>query len=236
MTEASPFVLRYEDDPDHPGWKLLADSTDPTRFNSLLGTASSALKVDGEIARVRMMPRASAFEPARPRPWRRAARLHRRRAVRRRRGFGLLTAGGAVTLDLSTQFIGAAGSASRSRRGSNCCAKPAGCCSCAGWSCRTTSDDRQLLRHAAQDDRRRRRVAAMSQRSLAAYDALGRRRANCAPIPNRPPPPTRLDALPRAARGAPPSAAACCGGCWAQARRRRAASICGAASGAASRC
>lgn len=97
-----PF-FSFEDDPDAPGWKLWK-ATDPTRFNTLLGTLS--VRVDGTLARVRMTPE------------------HRHSNLRDHvhggallgfidmamfagcRGLGLLTAGAAVTLDLSTQFIG----------------------------------------------------------------------------------------------------------------------------------
>ena len=73
-------------------------------------------RVDGPVARVRMDAGASPFQPARPRPWRRAARLHRRRAVRRRRGFGLITAGSGGDARSHTQFIGG-GSDRRAARG-----------------------------------------------------------------------------------------------------------------------
>ncbi|UIJ45942.1 PaaI family thioesterase [Sphingomonas cannabina] len=104
MSEQPPF-FSYEDDPDQPGWKLWK-ATDPTRFNTLLGPLS--VRVDGGIARVRMMPE------------------HRHSNLRDHvhggallgfidvamfagcRGFGVLNAGGAVTLDLSAQFIGGA--------------------------------------------------------------------------------------------------------------------------------
>jgi uncharacterized protein (TIGR00369 family) len=104
VSEQHPF-FSYEDDPDQPGWKLWK-ATDPTRFNTLLGALS--VRVDGAIARVRMMPE------------------HRHSNLRDHvhggallgfidvamfagcRGFGVLNAGGAVTLDLSAQFIGGA--------------------------------------------------------------------------------------------------------------------------------
>lgn len=104
LPETSPFFT-YQDDPFNPGWKLWA-ATDPTRFNTLLGPLS--VRVDGSIARVRMMPE------------------HRHSNLRDHvhggallgfidvamfagcRGFGVLTAGAAVTLDLSVQFLGGA--------------------------------------------------------------------------------------------------------------------------------
>lgn len=100
--DASPFFT-YADDPANPGWKLW-QATDPTRFNSLLGELS--VRLDGEIARVRMTPE------------RRHSNLRDHvhggallgfidmAMFAACRGFGVLTAGAAVTLDLSTQFIG----------------------------------------------------------------------------------------------------------------------------------
>ena len=100
--DTSPF-FSYRDDPTNPGWKLWAAS-DPTRFNSLLGELS--VKLEGEIARVRMTPE------------RRHSNLRDHvhggallgfidmAMFAACRGFGVTTAGSAVTLDLSTQFIG----------------------------------------------------------------------------------------------------------------------------------
>ena len=102
MQPASPFFT-YTDDPDNPGWKLW-EPTDPTRFNSLMGPLS--VRVDGEIARVRMTPE------------RRHSNLRDHvhggallgfidiAMFAACRGFGVLKAGAAVTLDLSAQFIG----------------------------------------------------------------------------------------------------------------------------------
>lgn len=101
-SDASPFFT-YRDDPANPGWKLW-EATDPTRFNSLLGQLS--VRVDGDIAKVRMTPE------------RRHSNLRDHvhggallgfidmAMFAACRGFGVLTAGAAVTLDLSTQFIG----------------------------------------------------------------------------------------------------------------------------------
>jgi acyl-coenzyme A thioesterase PaaI-like protein len=89
--------------PGQSGWRYWRPS-DPTRFNSLLGPIS--YRVEGEVARVRLTPE------------------HRHSNVRNAvhggvtlafidvalfaaaRGFGLVTAGTAVTLGLDTQFIG----------------------------------------------------------------------------------------------------------------------------------
>ena len=101
MTDQSAFIDTVH--PDHPGWRTWS-LTDPTRFNTLLGPM--LFRVDGPIARVRMTPE------------------HRHSNLRDHvhggallafidvalfaasRGFGLITAGTAVTLDLNTQFIG----------------------------------------------------------------------------------------------------------------------------------
>lgn len=89
--------------PGQPGWRTWTIA-DPTRFNSLLGPLSYC--IEGDIARVRMLPE------------------HRHSNLRDHvhggallafidvalfaaaRGFGVITVGTAVTLDLSTQFIG----------------------------------------------------------------------------------------------------------------------------------
>ena len=94
----------YADDPAEPGWKRW-QFRDPTRFNAFIEPLF--VRVDGEIARVRMHPRRD--------------HTNMRDAVHggallgfmdvalfaASRGFGVLGAGGAVTLDLSAQFIGA---------------------------------------------------------------------------------------------------------------------------------
>ena len=88
----------------HPGWRtwVLAD---PTRFNDLLGPLM--YRVDGERVRVRMTPerRHSNLGDA----------VHGGALLgfidvalfAAARGFGVLSAGRALTLDLSTQFIAA---------------------------------------------------------------------------------------------------------------------------------
>lgn len=82
-------------------WEL----TDSTRFNSLFGPF--LLKVEGRSARVRMTPQ--------PIHTNLSGRIHGGALLgfidialfAASRGFGLIEAGTAVTLDLSTQFIGA---------------------------------------------------------------------------------------------------------------------------------
>lgn len=102
MSDNTPF-FSYEDDPANPGWKLWR-AVDPSRFNSQLGQLS--VKLDGDLARVRMTPE------------RRHSNLRDHvhggallgfvdvAMFAACRGFGVLSAGAAVTLDLSTQFIG----------------------------------------------------------------------------------------------------------------------------------
>ena len=93
----------YEDHPDHPGW-MRWGFRDPTRYNSFLGEL--IVRVEAGRARVRMTPE------------RRHSNLSDRvhggallgfidvALFAASRGFGLIEAGTAVTLDLSTQFIG----------------------------------------------------------------------------------------------------------------------------------
>ena len=102
MTDPAPF-FSYAEDPADPGWTLW-QASDPTRFNSLLGPLS--VRLDGAVARVRMTPE------------RRHANLRDQvhggallgfidmAMFAACRGFGVLSAGAAVTLDLNTQFIG----------------------------------------------------------------------------------------------------------------------------------
>jgi len=101
--EARPATFLYEEDPDHPGW-MRWGFTDPTRYNSFLGPM--LVKVEGGIAHVRMTPE------------RRHSNLRDNvhggamlgfidvALFAASRSFGLITAGTAVTLDLSVQFIG----------------------------------------------------------------------------------------------------------------------------------
>ena len=101
MTESPLFT--YDDDPALPGWKRW-QLRDDTRFNAFLGPLH--VRVEEGAARVRMMPE------------------HQHSNMRENvhggallgfmdvalfaaaRGLGVLSAGGAVTLDLSAQFIG----------------------------------------------------------------------------------------------------------------------------------
>jgi uncharacterized protein (TIGR00369 family) len=98
----NPFFT-YEDDPDAPGWKRW-QFRDSTRFNSFLEPL--LVKVQDGIARVRMMPR---HEHSNMRNDVHGGALLGFMDVALfagARGLGVLQAGGAVTLDLSAQFIG----------------------------------------------------------------------------------------------------------------------------------
>ena len=104
MTEDSTFAVIYADDPDLPGWKRW-EFLDSSRFNSFLEPVH--VRVEDAVARVRMMP------------------LQMHSNLRDRvhggallgfmdislfaagRAFGALQAAGAMTVDLSAQFIDA---------------------------------------------------------------------------------------------------------------------------------
>ena len=103
MDEQSP-AFHLEDDPDQPGWKRW-QFRDPTRFNAFIEPLY--VRMDGEVARVRMLPRR---EHSNMRDAVHGGALLGFMDVAlfaASRGFGVLSAGGAVTLDLSAQFIGA---------------------------------------------------------------------------------------------------------------------------------
>jgi len=97
----APFT--YEDDPDLAGWKRW-QFRDATRYNAFLEPLQ--VRVEGEIVRVRMSPR---HEHSNMRGDVHGGALLGFMDVAlfaAARGFGVLSAGGAVTLDLSAQFIG----------------------------------------------------------------------------------------------------------------------------------
>jgi len=99
----APPAFTFEDDPAEPGWKRW-QFRDATRYNAFLEPL--LVKVEGEIARVRMMPR---HEHSNMRDHVHGGVLLGFMDVAlfaASRGFGVLSAGGAVTLDLSAQFIG----------------------------------------------------------------------------------------------------------------------------------
>ena len=102
MTDQPPFS--YDEDPAEPGWHRW-QFRDPTRFNSFVEPLH--VRVEGEIARVRMLPR---HEHSNMRDHVHGGALLGFMDVAlfaAARGFGILASGGAVTLDLSAQFIGA---------------------------------------------------------------------------------------------------------------------------------
>ena len=100
MTEPA-FI--YEDDPAEPGWKRW-QFNDRSRYNAFLEPL--LVRVEDGIARVRMMPR---HEHSNMREAVHGGALLGFMDVAlfaASRGLGVLSAGGAVTLDLSAQFIG----------------------------------------------------------------------------------------------------------------------------------
>jgi uncharacterized protein (TIGR00369 family) len=93
----------YDEDPDAPGW-MRWQFRDSTRFNAFLEPLQ--VRIEDGIARVRMMPRQ---EHSNMRDNVHGGALLGFMDVAlfaASRGFGALSAGGAVTLDLSAQFIG----------------------------------------------------------------------------------------------------------------------------------
>ena len=103
MGEAVTPVFAYEDDPDLPGWKRW-QFRDATRYNAFLEPLH--VRVEGDVARVRMLPQR---QHSNMRDHVHGGALLGFMDVAlfaSARGFGVLGAGGAVTLDLSAQFIG----------------------------------------------------------------------------------------------------------------------------------
>ncbi len=103
MTDTPSPVFSYEDDPELPGWKRW-QFRDTTRYNAFIEPLH--VRVEGDIARVRMLPR---HEHSNMRDNVHGGALLGFMDVAlfaASRGFGVLGAGGAVTLDLSAQFIG----------------------------------------------------------------------------------------------------------------------------------
>ena len=97
-----PDGFLFEEDPDNPGW-MQWGFRDPTRFNSMMGPM--IVRLEGDTACVRLKPE------------RRHSNLSDHvhggallgfidiALFGAARAFGLITAGTAVTLDLSVQFI-----------------------------------------------------------------------------------------------------------------------------------
>ena len=105
MTQLTPGFL-HEPDPDHPGW-MRWGFRDRTRFTGLLGRMIVRLEADGRV-RMRAFPDRSHSNLG--------DAVHGGALLgyidvslfATSRAHGLVDAGVAVTLDLSTQFIGAA--------------------------------------------------------------------------------------------------------------------------------
>lgn len=103
MTEMSFF--HYEDLPGEPGWKRW-ELQDPTRFNALLGPL--AVKLEDGYARVRMTPQRQHSNLRDSIHGGATLAFIDIALFAAARCFGVLEVAGAVTLDLSTQFIGGA--------------------------------------------------------------------------------------------------------------------------------
>ena len=105
MNPAEAPAFTYEDDPELPGWKRWSIN-DPTRFNAVFGPLS--VKIEDGVARVRIVPQ----------PMHSNLRDHVHGGAllgfidmaifAAARSFGVVVAGTAATLDLSTQFIAGA--------------------------------------------------------------------------------------------------------------------------------
>jgi acyl-coenzyme A thioesterase PaaI-like protein len=104
LSDSAP-AFTFGDDPDNPGWSRWAIS-DTTRFNSLFGPLS--VKIDEGIARVRFTPEHIHTNLR--------GHVHGGALLgfidmamfAAGRSFGVLSAGTAATLDLTTQFIAGA--------------------------------------------------------------------------------------------------------------------------------
>lgn len=100
MTESPAFV--YDDDPELPGWKRW-QFRDATRFNVFIEPLH--VRVDDGIARVRMLPRRDHSNMRDTVHGGALLGFMDVALFAAARGFGVLGAGGAVTVDLSAQFI-----------------------------------------------------------------------------------------------------------------------------------
>jgi acyl-coenzyme A thioesterase PaaI-like protein len=100
--EADPH-FHYEPDPDHPGWSTWK-LRDETRYNALLG--KMLVRQDGDLARVRMFPERKHSNLADIVHGAVTLGFIDVSLFAAARVFGALGSGPALTLDLSTQFIG----------------------------------------------------------------------------------------------------------------------------------
>lgn len=104
MVDPQPRFI-HEPDPEHPGW-MRWELSDPTRFNARLGRVIVRLDADGRV-RMRSFPGREQSNIS--------GRVHGGALLglidialfATARMHGILEAGTAVTVDLSTQFIGA---------------------------------------------------------------------------------------------------------------------------------
>ncbi|MCP3733703.1 PaaI family thioesterase [Sphingomonas sp. RP10(2022)] len=103
MTDQPSPVFSYEDDSDLPGWKRW-QVRDATRYNAFIEPLH--VRVEGDIARVRMMPRHDHSNMRNQVHGGALLGFMDVALFAAARGFGVIGAGGAVTLDLSAQFIG----------------------------------------------------------------------------------------------------------------------------------
>ena len=111
MTDQAKPEFLYEEHPDHPGW-MRWGFRDATRYNAFLGDmlvrleGADATGGAGRIARVRMTPEHRHSNLANVVHGGAMLGFIDVSLFAAARGFGLIEAGTAVTLDLNTHFIG----------------------------------------------------------------------------------------------------------------------------------
>ena len=103
MSDQLGALFSYDDDPHEPGWKRW-QFRDPARFNAFLEPLH--VRVEDDIARVRMTPRHEHGNMLDTVHGEALLGFMDVALFAGARGLGVLQAGGAVTLDLSAQFIG----------------------------------------------------------------------------------------------------------------------------------
>lgn len=104
MPDPHPAFI-HEPDPDHPGW-MRWELSDPTRFNALLGKIIVRKDEDGRV-RMRSFPERAQSNLADKVHGGALLGLIDIALFATSRMHGIIEAGTSVTLDLSTQFIGA---------------------------------------------------------------------------------------------------------------------------------
>lgn len=105
MLDPHPAFI-HEPDPDHPGW-MRWELSDPTRFNAVLGKIIVRKDADGKV-RLRSFPARSQSNLAGKVHGGALLALMDVALFATSRMHGIIEAGTSVTLDLSSQFIGAA--------------------------------------------------------------------------------------------------------------------------------